>query len=129
MNQRDTADPAWEGLTISALQVTGEGRWLRLAGEADLRACEALADALAALAEAEENIHLDLTDLTFADVAIARVLARTAAHLDPARKLVLHRVSPLVRRVVELCYADQAGLEIADEPYGTPHRGLGGPEA
>ena len=87
---------------------------LRLAGDADLSECDELEQALAGPVAADGDIHLDLAALTFADVAAARLLARTAARLVPGRKLVLHRPPPALRRLVQMCWPDQPGLEVTD---------------
>jgi anti-anti-sigma regulatory factor len=108
--------PARAGpLTITALaREDGAGMCLRLAGDADLSECDALEQALAGPVAAHGDVHLDLTALTFADVAVARLLARTAALLVPSRKLVLHRAPPALQRLVQMCWPDQPGLEVTD---------------
>jgi anti-anti-sigma regulatory factor len=108
--------PAHEGLlaiTYLALE-DGGGMCLRLAGDADLSACSSVEQALAVPVAAGGDVHLDLEALTFADVSITRLLAQTAAGLGPGRKLVLHRASPGLRRLVQLCWPDLPGLEVTD---------------
>jgi anti-anti-sigma regulatory factor len=108
--------PARAGLlTITALaREDGAGMCLRLAGDADLSECDALEQALAVPVAADGDVHLDLAALTFADVAVARLLASTAARLVPGRKLVLHRAPPALQRLVQMCWPDQPGLEVSD---------------
>jgi anti-anti-sigma regulatory factor len=109
--------PAREGLlVISTVPARdGAGECLRLAGEADLYSCGALEQALAGLAAAGGDVQVDVTAVTFADVAVTRVLALTAARLGPGRTLVLHGASPAVRRLVGLCWPGLPGLEVTDE--------------
>jgi hypothetical protein len=90
------------------------GVWLRLSGEADLNSCSVLASTLAIPLAAGGDIELDLTDQTFADVAVVRRIACTAATLAPGRKLVLIRPAPAVWRVIQMCWPDQRGLEVSD---------------
>jgi anti-anti-sigma regulatory factor len=87
---------------------------LRLAGDADLSECAALEHALSGPVAADGDVYLDLAALTFADVAVARLLARTATGLAPARKLVLRRPPPALQRLVQMCWPDQPGLEVTD---------------
>jgi len=87
---------------------------LRLAGDADLSECDAVEQALAVPIAADGDAHLDLAALTFADVAVARLLARTATGLVPGRKLALHRAPPALQRLVPMCWPDQPGLEVTD---------------
>ena len=101
------------GLVITtATAAGGDGTWLRLAGEADLSDCGALRQALAGPVAAAGDVDLDLAELAFADVAVTRVLAQTAARLAPERNLVLHRASPPLLRLMHLCWPAQAGLEV-----------------
>jgi anti-anti-sigma regulatory factor len=108
--------PAREGLVISAVPAGDGARpCLRLAGDADLSACSALERALAAAVAAGGDVQVDLTAVTFADVAVTRLLALTAARLGPGRRLLLSGASPAVRRLVSLCWPGSPGLEITDE--------------
>jgi anti-anti-sigma regulatory factor len=93
----------------------GAGLCLRLAGEADLYSCSALEQALAVRVAAGRDVQVDVTAVTFADVAVTRLLALTAARLGPGRKLVLYGAVTRVRRLVGLCWPGLPGLEVTDE--------------
>ena len=90
------------------------GVWMCLSGEADLNSCGVLASTLAIPVAAGGDIQLDITDLTFADIAVLRRIACTAAALAPGRKLVLIRPAPAVWRVIQMCWPDQQGLVVSD---------------
>jgi anti-anti-sigma regulatory factor len=109
--------PAREGLLVISTgpAADGAGLCLRLAGEADLYSCSALEQALAGMVAAGRDVQVDVTAVTFADVAVTRLLALTAARLGPGRRLVLHGASPAVRRLVGLCWPGLPGLEVTDE--------------
>ncbi len=92
----------------------GAGFCLRLAGDADLSACSELDEALAGAAAAGGDVYVDMAAVTFADVAVTRLLALTAARLGPGRRLVLCGASPAVRRLVGLCWPGLPGLEVTD---------------
>jgi STAS domain len=64
---------------------------------------------------AGRDVQVDVTAVTFADVAVTRLLALTAARLGPGRRLVLYGASPAVRRLVGLCWPGLPGLEVTDE--------------
>jgi anti-anti-sigma regulatory factor len=108
--------PAREGLLVISTMPSwdGAGLCLRLAGEADLSACGALQQALAQVAASGGDVHVDLAAVTFADVAVTRLLALTAARLGPGRSLVLRGASPAIRRLVGLCWPGLPGLEVID---------------
>jgi anti-anti-sigma regulatory factor len=108
----DTAVTA-AGLVITTVAaVGGDETWLRLAGEADLSDFGAVQHALAASVAAAGDVHMDLAALDFADVAITRLLAETAAELAPRRRLVLHQPSRSLRRLLQMCWPGQDGLEL-----------------
>jgi anti-anti-sigma regulatory factor len=101
------------GLVITTVAAgDGDETWLRLAGEADFSDFGTLQHALAAPVAAAGDVHIDLAALDFADVAITRLLAQTAAGLAPRRRLVLHRASPALRRLLQMCWPGQPGLEV-----------------
>jgi anti-anti-sigma factor len=83
---------------------------LRLAGEIDIETGPLLSTALEQFAVTHERICLELSEVTFVDVAGARVLVRAAQHLDNGRRLVLrHPPGPLL---LILEFFPQAGLQI-----------------
>ena len=109
--------PSRENRLLISIGPAGEGAGprLRLAGEADLYACSALERVLASAAAAGGDVQVDLAAVTFADVAVTRLLALTAARLGPGRRLVLSGASPAVRRLVSLCWPGLPGLEVTAE--------------
>jgi anti-anti-sigma factor len=74
---------------------------LRLAGEIDLSNRELLADALARVAAAGGDIHLDARRLEFIDLTGFAELVRTALEIAPDRRLLVHHPPPCLRRLLE----------------------------
>ena len=80
---------------------------LAWAGELDLTAVPALAKHLEqALAGQPRRLVLDLTRVTFADVAAARLLAGATRGQPAAGPPVLRRAGPEVRRILALTGLD-----------------------
>jgi anti-anti-sigma factor len=96
-------------LTIAALR---ERSGLRLAGEVDLSNRHVWQAVLHAATEQGDDIHMDLSDLDFVDVAAATALVRQATGLGPQRRLVLHDPPPTLRRMIGLLWQGQPVLEM-----------------
>lgn len=89
--------------------------WLRLSGEADVSAGDALEQALVlAGASGTGDVHVDLADMRFIDVRAARQFTQAARGLRSDRRLVLHNAPPVVRRLIGLCWPALTGLEVAN---------------
>lgn len=89
---------------------------LRLAGDVDAFTVSVVAGALQTLRAEEGDIHLELSELQFMDVAGLELLVSTAQDLDDGRSLVLHALSPHLRRVMELVGWDTTpGLLLVEE--------------
>lgn len=98
--------------STSALRVTPlvGGAGLRVVGEIDIETGPVLARALAGCVNGHDGIHLDLRDVTFVDVAGARVLVHAAGQLGTGHRLVLHHApGPLL---LVLGFFPGSGLEI-----------------
>jgi anti-anti-sigma regulatory factor len=106
-----------------ALRVTAVpgGTGLRLVGEVDIETGPLLAGALAEFPDGHESVDLDLREVTFVDVAGARVLIRAAQQLHNGRRLVLrHPPGPLL---LLLEFFPRDGLQIeTDAQFGTEER-------
>jgi ABC-type transporter Mla MlaB component len=82
-----------------------------LAGEIDESTIRGLAAKLAELAANLDEVHLDLGDLAYSDLAGLRVIVQLAAG---RRRVVVHRVPPHLRAVLAIVGWDTApGLEFA----------------
>ena len=100
VHHHDLVDLGWSARTAS-------GRW-RPAGDLDVVVAHRVAAALrGALARPtppdDEALHVDLGEVAFLDVAVVHVLGEVAAESRPpgaARRVVLHRAGPLVRRLL-----------------------------
>jgi anti-anti-sigma factor len=92
-------------------------RGLRVTGAVDLTTSGALASTLRLAANwPGTNLHIDLGELEFIDVAGVRAIVRAAEMLGPGRQLVVERLAPSLRRVFELAGWDHApGLYLAEE--------------
>jgi anti-anti-sigma regulatory factor len=96
---------------------TFEPRGLRVAGAVDLTTSGALASTLRLATNwPEPDLHIDLSELEFIDVAGVRTIVRAAAMLGPGRHLVVKRLAPSLRRVFGVVGWDRApGLRFAEE--------------
>lgn len=73
---------------------------IRAAGEVCLTThavWERVLDELVGLSERSEDVHLELSAVTYVDVAGAGVVAAAAARLEPGRRIVLHRPPAALR--------------------------------
>ncbi|MEV5434622.1 STAS domain-containing protein [Streptomyces sp. NPDC052682] len=66
-----------------------------------------------AVREGEDVYYLELSDVTFVDVAGAGALVAAAERLRDGRRLVLHRPPPALRRVLELFWPDLPAIEVS----------------
>lgn len=99
-----------ELLKIAALE---SRRGLKLSGEIDISNAKYLADSLDHLEESED-IHLDLSDLSFIDAAGLRVLMQAARRLSKGKRLVLWSTPGFVKRLLAVMKVDEAqGLRLA----------------
>jgi anti-anti-sigma regulatory factor len=92
-------------------------RGLRVVGVVDTTTCDALAAALAFASRwAERNLHLNLRDLEFIDVAGVRAIVRAASSLPPGRQLHVDHLAPTLRKVISIVGWDKTpGLVINGE--------------
>jgi anti-anti-sigma regulatory factor len=85
----------------------------RVDGEVDLSSRVELAAALAKWAHGSGDIVVDLAEAGFVDVEGVRLLVRTARGLPGERALVLRRVPPILRRLLEIMnWAATPGLRV-----------------
>ncbi|MDN0194399.1 STAS domain-containing protein [Streptomyces sp. S.PNR 29] len=98
------------GLTVSPL--TGR-KGLRAAGEVVLATRGRWERALEqAVGEGEDVYYLELSDVTFVDVAGAGALVAAAQRLQDGRRFVLHRPPPTLRRVLDTLWPDLSEIEV-----------------
>lgn len=93
---------------------------LRLIGSVDLATVPGLAEALRRAAQTPGDIHLDVTEMEFIDVAGMRAIVTGARSLARGRRLIVHGLAPMMQRVVKLAgWADVPGLVFITPP-GAP---------
>lgn len=98
-------------LTVSPL-TTRSG--LRVAGEVGLATHEVWERALEqAVREDGDVYYLELSAVTFVDVAGVGALAAAAQELGNGRRMVLHRPPPGMRRVLDMFWPDLTSIEVA----------------
>ena len=92
-------------------------RGLRAVGTVDVLTVGALVSTLASACRwPEPDLHLDLAELEFIDVAGVRAIVRSARNLEPERRLVLHGLAPRLRRMFGIIGWDRTpGLHFAEE--------------
>jgi anti-anti-sigma factor len=87
---------------VLVIEATERPGGYRLRGEIDLTAADALARTLQRATAHEENLHLDLSDVTFLDSIGIAVVIRTALSLEGRGSLVLNGPRPAVRKILDI---------------------------
>jgi anti-anti-sigma regulatory factor len=92
-------------------------RGIRIVGVVDVLTVGALTTTLhLATRWPEQNLHLNLAELEFIDVAGVRAIVRTAASLEPGRCLIIEQLAPGLRKVFEIVGWDRTpGLRFSGE--------------
>ncbi|MFI0508555.1 ABC-type transporter Mla MlaB component [Streptomyces canus] len=97
---------------LSVLPLTNRPGW-QAAGEVGLLTRPAWEQTLCELARSdEETCHLELSAVTFVDVAGVSALARTAQDLPQGRRIVLEEPPATLRRVLDLFWPDLLTVEV-----------------
>ncbi|WP_258054953.1 STAS domain-containing protein [Streptomyces sp. Ru71] len=65
------------------------------------------------LCEDEDEYYLELSAVTFVDVAGVGALAAAAQRLPDGRRIVLHRPPAVVRRVLDMLWPGIAAIEVS----------------
>ncbi|MET7453505.1 STAS domain-containing protein [Streptomyces sp. NPDC005574] len=87
---------------------------LRVAGEVGLATQPIWERALErAVGEDEDVYHLELSAVTFVDVAGAGALAAAAQRLPDGRRIVLNRPPATLRRVLEIFWPELSAIEVS----------------
>jgi anti-anti-sigma factor len=98
----------------------GDEPWLAVAGEIDEYSYKSLIRALASLARDPGEIHIDLADVEYCDVAGLRafvVLAAAPCRDHAGTRVVLHQVPPHLVNILHILGWDTtSGLTIAEGP-------------
>ncbi len=85
---------------------------LKLTGEIDATNAHLVERALREHAHVAEPLHVDLSELSFCDVAGIRALVSYAQPLDGDRRLVLHGMPVQIEKVMNVMgWAELPGLE------------------
>ncbi|MBR8641528.1 STAS domain-containing protein [Streptomyces tuirus] len=66
-----------------------------------------------AVREDEDVYYLELSDVTFVDVAGAGALAAAAGRLQDGRRFVVRRPPSALRRTLDLLWPDHEGIEVS----------------
>jgi anti-anti-sigma regulatory factor len=66
-----------------------------------------------AVREDEDVYYLELSDVTFVDVAGAGALAAAAGQLGYGKRFVVRQPPPALRRTLDLLWPDHAGIEVS----------------
>lgn len=96
------------------LSPLAERSGLRVAGEIGLATHAVWEQALEQAVGGDVDVYyLELSSVTFVDVAGAEVLATAAQRLQGGRRIVLHRPPPTLRRVLDLFWPGLPAIEVA----------------
>ncbi|MFD5080480.1 STAS domain-containing protein [Streptomyces sp. NPDC058371] len=92
----------------------GERPGIRLVGEISPPTRPVWRHALSQLASQSDHVcFLELSAITFVDVAGASELVRTAQALDEKQRLVLERPPPELARILQLFWPELRTIEVA----------------
>lgn len=98
-------------LTVSPLS---RQSGLRAAGEVSLATRAIWERALdQAVREGEDVYYLELSAVTFVDVAGVGVLAEAARRLEPGRRIVLRRPPSTLHRIMDMFWPGLPGIEVS----------------
>ncbi|WP_280847349.1 MULTISPECIES: STAS domain-containing protein [unclassified Streptomyces] len=107
-----SAWPSPSAGALSVLPLTDRPGW-QASGEVSLLTRPAWEQTLCDLARSdEETCHLELSAVTFVDVAGVSALARTAQGLPRGRRIVLEEPPATLRRVLDVFWPDLLGVEV-----------------
>jgi len=95
---------------------------VHLIGEIDVSNLRCLSDCLDEFAEATDDVHFDLSRLTFIDARGVAMLVEFADRARPARRVVLHGVPHVFRRILEILWPGGAGVAVVSERQMMPAR-------
>ena len=105
-----------EGGTVTSvfeISPLGNRKGLRLAGELDLAAAPRLTEALLDFASSEDEVYLDLSEVSFLDSSGLRAILALARSRGDARSVVLLAPSAAIVRILEISGIDEhPGIEI-----------------
>lgn len=85
---------------------------LRASGEISLPTQAAWEAALESLVAQDDDVYLDLSGLTFVDVAGTRILAHAAQRLTVPRRILLAQPPPSLRRALDMFWPDLETIEV-----------------
>ncbi|MFF0306974.1 STAS domain-containing protein [Streptosporangium sp. NPDC004379] len=105
----DAREQSFHGLRISVL--TAPIR-LKVSGEIDRTTREPWADALGGLTLGGDDMHLDLSELTFIDVRGVWLLTEAARSLPSGKKVYLHHSPYCLRSVLTLIGPDPSPIQV-----------------
>ncbi|WP_059013126.1 STAS domain-containing protein [Streptomyces specialis] len=84
----------------------------RAAGEIGLWARAEWRDALERLTGQDDDVYLELSAVTFTDVAAASELAAAAGRLGAGRRIVVDRPPSSLRRALRIFWPDLTAIEV-----------------
>jgi anti-anti-sigma factor len=94
------------------VELSEGSRRAKLSGEIDMDSYDELARTLAPSFEADGDLELDLTDVTFIDSSAIRLFAQLERSRDDGAHLILRSPQPQVERVLEVAGMADLGIRI-----------------
>jgi len=102
----------------------GTGIGLALVGDFDLTARRCLAAALEDARDADSDVHIDLSRVTFVDVGSLAVLTEACRTMPDGRRMYLHSPPAQVCRTIDVLWPTLGGLEIVTAIGGGDERAI-----
>ncbi|MET8681886.1 STAS domain-containing protein [Streptomyces sp. NPDC004647] len=101
-----------QGTAVLEVRPLADRIGVRAAGEVSLNTRTAWQRELTTLVGRGDDVYLELSGVTFIDVAGASALAVAAQSLDSGRRMVLDHPPPALRRTLELFWPDLPAIEV-----------------
>ncbi|WP_344360389.1 STAS domain-containing protein [Streptomyces gobitricini] len=92
----------------------GSGDCVRVSGQVYLDTLTDWERILGVLLQREGDIRMDMSDLTFVDVAGATSLARAAQRLPDGRRIVVRKPPASLTRVLEFFWPELVAIEVVE---------------
>ncbi|ORT56754.1 STAS domain-containing protein [Streptomyces sp. CB03238] len=114
LHTEDGSTPGRRPRRPLAADESGRAGCVHVSGQVYLDTLTQWESILGRLIQREGDIHMDLSGLSFVDVAGATTLARTAQRLPGGRRIVVRNPPPSLSRVLELFWPELDAIEVVE---------------
>lgn len=112
LHTEDASRPGWPARRSLVSGEPGQSGRVHVSGQVYLDTLTEWERILAGLFQREGDVHMDLSEVSFVDVAGVTSLAGTAQRLPRGRRIVIHHPPASLSRVLELFWPDLVAIEV-----------------